>query len=122
MNVKINFKKNEFELALKELAAQGLFPPTASSSTTCISVVGIVAQYCLHEPISSRDPSIVRVHLPALLSHPRVRQELCDTLFARCEPTYDDLASIAKLIIQVAYQRLLMSQAKSSTSVFHPVS
>ena len=118
MNVKIDFTRIDFELALEELSASKSFPAHLRNSSTCsTTVVGIVALYCLQEPIASSDPSILSVHLPILLSHSRVRQELCDKLFAHNEPTYDHLASIVKLIVQVAYQRLHMLRVRNTELV-----
>ena len=118
MNVKINFTRIDFELALEELStSKDFFTHFRNSATGCTTIAGIVALYCLHEPIGASDPSIVHVHLPTMLSHPRVRLELCDKLFAHNEPTYDDLATIVKLIVQVAYHRLQMSQVRKTEHV-----
>lgn len=118
MNVKIDFTRIEFELALEELSVSEGFLADFRNSPTCSSTVaGIVGLYCLQEPIASSDPSIVRVHLPTLLSNPRVRQELCDKLFAHSEPTYDHLATIVKLIVQVAYHRLQILQVRNTERI-----
>ena len=118
MNVKINFTRIDFELALEELSAsEDFFTHFRNSATGCTAIASIVALYCLHEPIGASDPSIVHVHLPTLLSHPRVRLELCDKLFANSEPTYDHLATIVKLIVQIAFHRLQLSQARKTEHV-----
>ena len=118
MNVNINFTRIDFELALEELSAsKNFFPRFRNSAICCTSIAGIVALYCLHEPIGASDPSILNVHLPTVLSSPRVRQELCDKLFAYNEPTYDHLATIVKLIVQVAYQRLHMLRVRNTELV-----
>lgn len=118
MNVKIDFTRIDFKLALEELSApHGFLADFRNSPIYCTTVAGIIGLYCLQEPIASSDPSIVLVHLPTLLSHPRVRQELCDKLFAHSEPNYDQLATIEKLIVQVAYHRLHMLQARNTERV-----
>ena len=118
MNVKINFTRIDFELALKELSAsKDFFTDFRNSATGCTTIAAIVALYCLHEPIAAFDPSIFHVHLPTMLSHPRVRLELCDKLFAHSEPTYDHLATIVKLIVQVAFHRLQMLQVRKTERI-----
>jgi len=114
MNVKINFTRIDFELTLEKLSEpEGFLADFRNFPSCCSSVATIIRLYCLQEPIASSDPSIVRVHLPSLLSHPMVRQELCDKLFAHSEPTYDHLATIVQLIVQVAYHRQQMLKAKN---------
>ena len=118
MNVKIDFTRIEFDGALEELSAPKGFLADFRNFPTCsTTVAGIVGLYFLQESIAFSDPSILRVHLPTLLSNPRVRQELCDKLFAHSEPTYDHLASIAKLIVQVAYHRLQMLQVRNTERI-----
>jgi len=118
MNVKIDFTRIEFELALEELSvSEGFLANFCISPTCCNNLASIIGLYCLQEQIASSDPSIVRVHLPTLLSNPRVRQELCDKLFAHSEPNYDHLATIIKLIVQVAYHRLHLLQGRNTERI-----
>ena len=118
MNVKVNFTRIDFELALERLSeSNGFLADLRNFPGRCSSVDTIIGLYCLQEPLASPDPSILRTHLPSLLSHPRVRQELSDKLFAHSEPTYDHLATIAKLIVQVAYHRQQMLKAKNTERV-----
>ena len=45
------------------------------------------------------------------------RLELSDKLFAHNEPTYNDLATVVKLIVQIAFHRLQMSQVPKTEHV-----
>jgi hypothetical protein len=110
MTVKLDFTRQDFERALEHISFNpGIFDDVVACSGCSTTVLGIVALYCLREPRASENIAILRIHLPVLLSHPRIRRELGDKLFGKENPTYDDLGTVAQLMVQIAYCRFLMT-------------
>jgi hypothetical protein len=109
MTVNLDFTRQDFERALEHISFNpGIFDHVVQCSGCNTTILGIVALYCLREPRASENISVLRIHLPFMLSHARIREELGDKLFGKGNPTYDDLGTVAQLLVQIAYCRFLM--------------
>jgi hypothetical protein len=110
MTVDLDFTRQDFERALEHISFNpGIFDHVVQCSGCNTTVRGIIALYCLREPRASEHIAILRIHLPYMLSNPRIREELGDKLFRKEKPTYEDLGTVAQLMVQIAYCRFLMT-------------
>ena len=104
----------QFESAMIELSARPeLFDVLFDENVACQLTTGYLAFDCSNSELSSISDDICKIHLCYLLSNQKLRNELTAILFEHGPPKRSIFEMVAKLLVQVAYQRFLMHPLRS---------